>query len=118
MCSSDLCGGEVTLVTRPQDLAKAERAVLPGVGAFGDCMAQLHGLGFDEAVCRHVETGRPLLGICVGMQVLHTTGEEFGAHVDRTYRPGDTVAMEVRRAGATLRLDVTLGAWPDAEDAT
>ena len=47
-----------------------------------------------------------------------TSMEEFGAHVDRTYRPGDTVAMEVRRAGATLRLDVTLGAWPDAEDAT
>jgi S1-C subfamily serine protease len=47
-----------------------------------------------------------------------TSMEEFGAHVDRTYRPGDTVTMEVRRAGATLRVDVILGAWPDAEDAT
>ena len=47
-----------------------------------------------------------------------TSMEEFGAHVDRTYRPGDTVAIEIVRAGSTLRLDVTLGAWPDAEDAT
>jgi S1-C subfamily serine protease len=47
-----------------------------------------------------------------------TSMEDFGAYVDRTYRPGDTVALEIRRAGSTLRLDVTLGAWPDPEDAT
>ena len=47
-----------------------------------------------------------------------TSMEEFGAHVDRTYRPGDTARLEIRRAGSTLHLDVTLGSWPDAEDAT
>jgi S1-C subfamily serine protease len=44
--------------------------------------------------------------------------EEFGAHIDRTYRPGDSASLEVRRGGTTLRVDVVLGAWPDAEDAT
>ena len=47
-----------------------------------------------------------------------TSMEAFGAHIDRTYRPGDTVAMEILRSGAVLEMRVTLGAWPDADDGT
>jgi S1-C subfamily serine protease len=47
-----------------------------------------------------------------------TSMEEFGAHLDRTYHPGDTVELRIRRSGADVRINVTLGAWPDAEDAT
>lgn len=87
------CGGEVVLTTRPDDLAGAERVLLPGVGAFGDCMEQMHQLGFADAVRRFVDAGRPLLGICVGMQVLHALGEEFGRHEGYGFIPGTVSAI-------------------------
>ena len=60
-------------------LRQAERLVLPGVGAFGACMNQLGARGFDELVRERVATGTPLLGVCVGMQMLFEESEEFGA---------------------------------------
>ncbi|HRK17682.1 MAG TPA: imidazole glycerol phosphate synthase subunit HisH [Hyphomicrobiaceae bacterium] len=86
-------GGEVVLTTRASDLAKAERVILPGVGAFGDCMSQLEALGFVDAVKGFAATGRPLFGICVGMQVLHSIGEEFGRHAGIGFIPGTVSAI-------------------------
>lgn len=62
-----------------QDLRKAERLVLPGVGAFGACMRALSERGFDRLVKERVEEGTPLLGVCVGMQLLFGESDEFGA---------------------------------------
>jgi glutamine amidotransferase len=59
-------------------LRKAERLVLPGVGAFGACMKALSERGFDELVRERVAAGTPLLGVCVGMQMLFQESEEFG----------------------------------------
>ena len=59
-------------------LRKAERLVLPGVGAFGACMNALTERGFDELVLERVSEGTPLLGVCVGMQMLFEESEEFG----------------------------------------
>jgi glutamine amidotransferase len=59
-------------------LRKAERLVLPGVGAFGACMSALTERGFDGLVRERVAAGTPLLGVCVGMQMLFETSEEFG----------------------------------------
>jgi len=59
-------------------LRKAERLVLPGVGAFGACMNALIERGFDELVRDRVAAGTPLLGVCVGMQMLFQESEEFG----------------------------------------
>ena len=59
-------------------LRKAERLVLPGVGAFGACMKALTDRGFDELVRERVAAGTPLLGVCVGMQMLFDESEEFG----------------------------------------
>jgi glutamine amidotransferase len=59
-------------------LREAERLVLPGVGAFGACMKALGERGFDELVRERVSAGTPLLGICVGMQILFEESEEFG----------------------------------------
>ena len=59
-------------------LRKAERLVLPGVGAFGACMNALVDRGFDELVRERVAAGTPLLGVCVGMQMLFQESEEFG----------------------------------------
>jgi glutamine amidotransferase len=60
-------------------LRQAERLVLPGVGAFGACMNKLIARGFDELVRERFAAGTPLLGVCVGMQMLFEESEEFGA---------------------------------------
>ena len=60
-------------------LRKAERLVLPGVGAFGACMKALMERGFDRLVRERVEAGTPLLGVCVGMQLLFEESDEFGS---------------------------------------
>ncbi len=59
-------------------LRSAERLVLPGVGAFAACMRELSARGFDELVRERVKEGTPLLGVCVGMQMLFEESEEFG----------------------------------------
>src|SRR5690349_9632658 len=59
-------------------LANAERLVLPGVGAFAACMKELSQRGFDELVRQRVAEGTPLMGVCVGMQMLFEESEEFG----------------------------------------
>jgi imidazole glycerol-phosphate synthase subunit HisH len=58
----------------------AERLIVPGVGAFARSMAQITAAGFDDAIRDFVATGRPFLGICVGMQVLFDASDEFGTH--------------------------------------
>jgi len=59
-------------------LRRADRLVLPGVGAFAACMRELRSRGFDELVRERVKEGTPLLGVCVGMQMLFEESEEFG----------------------------------------
>src|SRR5687767_15336388 len=59
-------------------LRTAERLVLPGVGAFASCMKSLRERGFDSVVQERAATGTPLLGICVGMQMLFEMSDEFG----------------------------------------
>ena len=58
----------------------ADGLILPGVGAFGNAMEKLRSFDLDEIIFKYIETGKPFLGICVGMQVLMTHGEEFGTH--------------------------------------
>jgi glutamine amidotransferase len=62
-----------------KDLRAAERLVLPGVGAFGACMKALKQRGFDRLVRERVKEGTPLLGVCVGMQLLFEESDEFGS---------------------------------------
>jgi glutamine amidotransferase len=69
-------------------LRRAERLVLPGVGAFGACMKALTERGFDELVRERVAEGTPLLGVCVGMQMLFEESEEFGATSGLQLLPG------------------------------
>jgi imidazole glycerol-phosphate synthase subunit HisH len=75
------CGASVKVVQKASAAdVEAARLVLPGVGAFGDGMAELRSRGFDELVKRFAQTGRPFLGICVGMQVMFDASEEMGEH--------------------------------------
>lgn len=73
------CGAQVALAQTPQEIEKAARLVLPGVGAFGDGMAELHQRRLVDAIRRYAAGGRPLLGICLGMQMLLDGSDEFGA---------------------------------------
>jgi len=86
----------VTVTSEAEAVAGADRIVLPGVGAFADCMRGLAGLpgmieALDEAVIRRA---RPFLGICVGMQLMATTGREHGDHPGLGWIPGDVVALK------------------------
>jgi imidazole glycerol-phosphate synthase subunit HisH len=75
------CGASVRVVQKAcAGEEDASRLVLPGVGAFGDAMVELRARGLDELVRRFAQTGRPFLGICVGMQVMLDAGEEMGEH--------------------------------------
>jgi imidazole glycerol-phosphate synthase subunit HisH len=75
------CGATPRVVQRASaEDANADRLVLPGVGAFGDGMAELRARGFDDTVRRFAQTGRPFLGICVGLQMMFDASEEMGEH--------------------------------------
>ena len=83
------CGAAVKVVQAGSaSELEADRMVLPGVGAFGDAMAELRARGFDDLVKRFVETGRPFLGICIGMQVMFEGSEEMGQHEGLALLPG------------------------------
>src|SRR5437762_13282901 len=64
----------------PSRLAEADKLVLPGVGAFRDAIARLREAKLDEPISEHIRRGKPFFGICLGMQLLFTTGHEDGVH--------------------------------------
>lgn len=73
------CGGRPIVVRDPQEIGDTDRIVLPGVGSFARAMANLEAAGFVEALREAViANGRPLLGVCLGMQLLGQTGSEGG----------------------------------------
>ncbi|HUX00738.1 MAG: imidazole glycerol phosphate synthase subunit HisH [Phycisphaerae bacterium] len=71
------CAADVS--DKPEDVARAERLVIPGVGAFGDAMRALLERGLVEPICEFARRGRPILGICLGLQILFEESEEKGA---------------------------------------
>lgn len=75
-------GAEVTVTADVAAAARATGVVLPGVGAFAACMAGIRRVGADDLVRERVAAGQPVLGICVGMQVLYEAGDEHGEHTE------------------------------------
>ena len=86
-------GAEVELVNTPDAVLAADALVLPGVGAFRDGMAGLARLGLIEAIQQKTAEGTPLLGICLGMQMLFNESEEFGTHRGLGLIPGRVVKI-------------------------
>jgi len=84
-------GAEVRLTRDADSISDTEKIVLPGVGAFGDCMASLRRARLVDALRQAVEQGKLLLGICVGMQVLFEEGEEMGHHAGLSLLPGRVI---------------------------
>lgn len=95
----EFCGANVELAEDAAAIARAERLVLPGVGAFADGMQGLRDRGLVEPIQHYAGTGRPLLGICLGMQMLATTSTEFGAHAGLNLIPGQVVSVHRHAAG-------------------
>ena len=87
-CSLNAIGAEVTVTGDEAALARADRIILPGVGAFGDAAEALRRSGLDRAVLREAEGGKPLLGICLGMQLLFDYSTEYGRHGGLGLIPG------------------------------
>lgn len=81
-------GAEVLVTSKPADLLHADRVVLPGVGAFRDCIHNLDQGGFIEPILQVIQQGKPFLGICLGLQLLFTESEEFGLHRGLGIIPG------------------------------
>jgi imidazole glycerol-phosphate synthase subunit HisH len=75
-------GADVTVTADLSAAAECDGLVVPGVGAFAACMAGLRGIGGEKVITSRVEAGRPVLGICVGMQILFSAGVEFGLHTE------------------------------------
>lgn len=91
--SFERCGASVVISDDPQVLLSAPRLVLPGVGAFADGMRGLIERGLDKVVVEFANTGKPLLGICLGMQMLTSVSEEFGEHKGLDIIPGRVVPI-------------------------
>jgi glutamine amidotransferase len=71
-------GADVTVTADLNAAAECDGLVVPGVGAFAACMTGLRGIGGEKVIATRLDRGRPVLGICVGMQILFTEGVEFG----------------------------------------
>lgn len=84
----EVSGADVIFATTPKDIALARHLVLPGVGAFESGMAGLHERNLVESIRTHAAKGKPLMGICLGMQMFATISEEFGEHKGLNLIPG------------------------------
>lgn len=87
-------GQEVIVSADPEVLRKADHILLPGVGAFEDAVRKLRATHMDEMVYEAVRAGKPLMGICLGMQMLFEKSFEYGEHQGLGLLKGEVVAME------------------------
>ena len=86
-------GAEATVTKDEAELRRAEKIILPGVGAFADAMDKLRNSGLADVVKEEVKTGKPLLGICLGMQMLFEKSMEYGEHEGLGLVPGVVVPI-------------------------
>ena len=92
--SFEAIGQEVVISGEEEVLAKADKLILPGVGAFEDAAKKLRQNGLDRFVREQVALGKPLLGICLGMQMLFERSYEYGVHEGLGLLKGEVVPME------------------------
>ena len=94
MSSLRAVGEEAILTDDPERVPRAEKLLLPGVGAFGDAIAKLRSGGMDEAILEAVGRGVPLFGICLGMQLFFDESLEYGVHRGLGLIPGTVRPIE------------------------
>lgn len=100
----DLLGEKVVVESDPDKLLSYDRIILPGVGAYGDAMEHLQSRGMDQAVKEYAKSGKYLLGICLGMQLLFESSEEFGVTEGLGLIEGRVVAFDTSRFHTPLKV--------------
>ena len=93
LSSLKACGAEAVVTNDVNVIRSADKLILPGVGAFEDAAKKLFDSGLDKIVKEEVASGKPLLGICLGMQLLFETSYEYGVHSGLGLIPGQVVPM-------------------------
>jgi glutamine amidotransferase len=88
-------GHVAEIISRPEEIDRADQIVLPGVGAFPDAIATLRDKHFAEPIIAHIQKGKPFLGICLGLQMLFEVGYEDGQHAGLGILPGKCVRFDV-----------------------
>ena len=92
-CSFEKIGAEVQVTNDPALLSDAQKLILPGVGAFKDAAAKLRQSGLDEVLKEKVKKGKPMMGICLGMQMLFEKSYEYGEHEGLGLLNGRVIGM-------------------------
>ena len=93
-CSLKKIGVEAIVTKNPDEIKNADRIILPGVGAFGDASRKLRESGLVELITEEAKSGKPFLGICLGMQLLFEKGYEYGEHDGLGFLKGNVIALE------------------------
>ena len=99
--------GHRSIITRdPKEISNASHVVLPRVGAFKDCMDNLKNYGLVEPILAAIKSGKPFLGICLGLQLLFSESEEFGKHQGLSVIKGKVVrfSSELRTPNSELKI--------------
>ena len=100
----ELLGVTAKIIASPADIRRADKLVLPGVGAFADAIAILESSGQADAIKDFIRAQRPLLGICLGLQLLMEKGYEDGEHAGLGIVPGDCVRFSVDQPPTNLKV--------------
>ena len=93
-CSLKKIGVEAIVTKNPDEIKSADKIILPGVGAFGDASRKLRESGLVELITEEAKSGKPFLGICLGMQLLFEKGYEYGEHEGLGFLKGNVVALD------------------------
>ena len=99
-----LLGEEVAVESDPEKLGQYDKLILPGVGAYGDAMEHLKVNGMDDAVKSYASSGKYILGICLGMQLLFDSSEEFGSHEGLGLISGKVIAFDKSKFSHALKV--------------
>ena len=95
LCSSlERIGAQVVVTSDPDTIRRADKLILPGVGAFADAARKLRASGLDVLIREQAAAGKPIMGICLGMQLLFEKSYEFGEHAGLGLLKGSVVPME------------------------
>jgi glutamine amidotransferase len=101
-------GATAHIISKPEQIDRAEKFVLPGVGAFQDAVGTLRANNLVEPILRHIEKGKPFLGICLGLQMLFDVGYEDGEHKGLGVLGGKVIRFDVDQ---TMHLKVPHMGW-------
>ena len=105
-------GGDPLITGDPEIVAKADHVILPGVGAFCACMSNLNNRGLSDSVRQAISSGKPFLGICVGLQMLFDSSSEMGASPGLKQFPGRVIKFfEDERPASTENFKVPHIGW-------